>query len=154
MNQPTFIKNVCYLSDFFDDVNLLNTSLQGNGALLIQSVDKISAFKKKKKVELYLRLLDAGDTTMFKKLTQNLIASESDGCFFIESIKEHLSAVMLAIDKYYPNLSGRASDRWIAQPYQSGETIIEDQSRIFGSSRRFNFKRGISANVDAMFLDK
>ena len=124
MNQPTFIENVCYLSDFFDDVNLLNTSLQGNGALLIQSVDKISAFKKK--VELYLRLLDAGDTTMFKKLTQNLLASESDGCFFIESIKEHLSAVMLAIDKYYPNLSARASDRWIAQPYQSEETIIED----------------------------
>ena len=63
---------------------------------------------------------------MFKKLTQNLLTSESDGCFFIESIKEHLSAVMLAIDKYYPNLSVRASDRWIAQPYQSEETIIED----------------------------
>ena len=30
---------------------------------------------------------------------------------------------MLAIDKYYPNLSARACDRWI---YQSGETIIED----------------------------
>ena len=34
---------------------------------------------------------------------------------------------MLGIDKYYPNLSASGSDRWIANAYQSMQTIIESQ---------------------------
>ena len=57
MNNNGFLRK--YLSNFFSEVNIINKSMQGTSAHQIENADKIGAFKKK--LELYIRCVDAGN---------------------------------------------------------------------------------------------
>lgn len=119
-----FLTKLAYLADFFAEVNSLNLTLQGNLALLHTARDKVAAFKRK--LELYLRRVQAGDTTIFTEMTTLLCAIPDSSCTFTEEIADHLLAIIDAIDSYFPALDDRVRDEWIARPFSVEENAIRD----------------------------
>ena len=124
MQDEEFLMKVAYLCDFFTEVNCLNLSLQGPLQMLPIARDKVSVFKRK--IQLYQRRVQEGDTSVFTELSTLLEGCESADCSFREEISVHLVAVIDSIDKYFPGLDERARDSWIMKPFSVEEGIIPD----------------------------
>lgn len=92
--------------------------------MLPMARDKVAVFKKK--LQLYQRRLQEGETAVFTELSTLLEGSESGECSFLEEISVHLVAVIGAIDNYFPGLDERACDSWIMKPFSVGEGTIPD----------------------------
>ena len=114
MQDELFVMKVAYLADFFAEVNSLNLSLQGNLPMLHTARDKVAAFRRK--IHLYQRRVQDGDTTIFPEMTTLLDASPDAECHFNEETSTHLLAISEAIERYFPRLDDRSRDEWIVRP--------------------------------------
>ena len=123
MRNELFVMKVAYLADFFAEVNSLNLSLQGNLAMIHTARHKVEAFRRK--IQLYQRRIQDGDTTIFPELTTLLDATPDAECNFQE-ISTHLQAISEAIESYFPGLDDRSRDAWIVRPYSVEEGAIND----------------------------
>ena len=64
--------------------------------------DKVAAFKRK--VELFERLTEKGDTSMFPNLTMLLLSNPNMKCNFTQDISSHLNAINIVFDRYFPGI--------------------------------------------------
>ena len=109
---------------FFSEVNSLNLTLQGGRQWLHTTHDKVAAFKRK--VELFERLTEKGDTSMFPNLTMLLQSDPNMKCNFTEDISSHLNAISIAIIRYFPGIEERHNFLWISKPISFEESSICD----------------------------
>ena len=123
MKSNDFLLKVAYLGDFFSEVNFLNLTLQGR-QWLHMTHDKVAAFKHK--VELFERLTEKGDTSMFPNLTMLLQSDPNMKCNFTQVISSHLNAINIAIDRYFPGIEERHNFLWISKPFSVEESSICD----------------------------
>ena len=124
MNSNDFLPKVAYLGDFFSEVNSLNLTLQGGRQWLHTTHDKVAAFKRK--VELFERLTEKGDTSMFTNLIMFLQSKPNMKCNFTQDISSHLNAINIAIDRYFPGIEERHNFLWISKPFSVEESSICD----------------------------
>ena len=124
MKNNDFLLKVAYLGDFFSEVNSLNLTLQGGRQWLHTTHDKVAAFKRK--VELFERLTEKGDTSMFPNLTMLLQSDPNMKCNFTEDISSHLNAISIAIIRYFPGIEERHNFLWINKPFSVEESSICD----------------------------
>ena len=100
MKDNNFLVKVAYLGDFFFKVNSRNLMLPGRMQWLHMTYDKVAAFKSK--IQLYERMLQKGNTSMFSNLTMYLQSNPTMKCNFKQEIVEHLMAIVTAIKQYFP----------------------------------------------------
>ena len=124
-----------YLGDFFSEVNSLNLILQGGRQWLHTTHDKVAAFKRK--VELFERLTEKGDASMFPNLTMLLQSNPNIKCNFTQDISSHLNAINIAIDRYIPGIEERHNPLWINKPFSVEESSICDD----GMATKIEFLR-------------
>ena len=86
--------------------------------------DKVAAFRRK--VELFERLTEKGDTSMFPNLTMLLQSKPNMKCNFTQDISSHLNAINIAIDRYFPEIEERHNFLWISKPFSVEESSISD----------------------------
>lgn len=110
MQDELFVIKIAYLADFAE-VNSLNLSLQGNLQMLHMACDKVAVFRRK--IHIYQRRVQDGDSTMFLEMTTLLDAMPDAECHFHEEISTHLLAISEAIERYFPGLDDRSRDEWI-----------------------------------------
>ena len=124
MRSNDFLLKVAYPGDFFSEVNSLNLTLQGGRQWLHTTHDKVAAFRRK--VELFERLTEKGDTSMFPNLTMLLHSDSNMKCNFTQDISSHLNAINIAIDRYFPGIEERHNFLWISKPFSVEESSICD----------------------------
>ena len=73
-----FLLKVAFLGDFFSEVNSRNLTLQGDCQWFHTTHDKVAAFKRR--VELFERLTEKGDTSMFPNFTMLLQSDPNMKC--------------------------------------------------------------------------
>ena len=102
-----FVRKLAYLSDFFEDINSVNLSLQGPTVNMLAARDRVSGFVKR--LELYERRAGVGDVSMFTELS--LLEGDDGMCPFASDIATHIASVRQALGQYLPDMSGRG-DVW------------------------------------------
>ena len=106
---------LAYLSDIFQHLNKINTSMQGKNENILTSVDKICAMKDK--ILIWKRKVKEDNFEMFSKLC------ECELKFQISSqIIDHLTLLVEKLDKYFPNIETQNYD-WIINPFIATATL-------------------------------
>ncbi|XP_068235491.1 protein FAM200A-like [Palaemon carinicauda] len=124
MQDDCFLTKVAYLSDFFSEVDSLNTSIQGNVTNMHTARDKVAAFKSK--IQLYQKRVQDGDITFFTEMMTLLGSMPDAECSFREEISTHLLAVNDAIESYFLGLNDCCTDVWIYRPFSVKDSAISD----------------------------
>ncbi|XP_055514509.1 protein FAM200C-like [Leucoraja erinacea] len=124
MPDELFVMMVASLADLFAEVNSLNMSLQENLPILHTTRDKVAAFRRK--IHLYQRRVQDGDTTIFREMTTLLDATPDAECQFYKEISTHLLAISEAIECYFPGLDDCSRDEWIIQHFSIQDGAISD----------------------------
>ena len=107
-----WLQNLSYLADIFDHMNQLNKSLQGPRENILNSSDKILAFKRK--VNLWKSHIAKGNFDMFPRFLKR---KSGDGYKKTSSlIESHLMKLYIRIENYFPSLSTQAYD-WVRDPF-------------------------------------
>ncbi len=87
-----FLLKPAYLTDIFEKLNILNSSLQGVDCNIIQHNEKLNSFIKK--IELWKRKLAAQQLDMFRHLKEFTVSNQLDLCEEVRScILDHLSSL-------------------------------------------------------------
>jgi len=110
-----FLMKLAYLSDVFGKLNELNIQLQGRDKHIPHLADKISAFTRK--LEMWGRRLDQGNTDAFENLTTFAESSDSEATTVIPCLKQHISSLMGLFIKYFPNNSAQYD--WVMDPFNA-----------------------------------
>ncbi|XP_049322931.1 zinc finger BED domain-containing protein 5-like [Astyanax mexicanus] len=113
-DQP-FLMKLAYLSDVFAKLNELNLQLQGRDKHLPHLADKITAFIRK--LEVWGRRLDQGNTDVFENLTEVAETVDSGATTVIPCIQQHISALRGLFQKYFPNSAAQYD--WIVDPFNA-----------------------------------
>ncbi|CAJ1059684.1 zinc finger BED domain-containing protein 5-like [Xyrichtys novacula] len=110
-----FLMKLAYLSDIFGKLNELNLQLQGRDKHLPHLADKISAFTRK--LEMWGRRLDQGNTDFFENLSEFADTSDSCATTVIPYLKEHISSLRRFFQKYFPDNSVQYD--WLRDPFNA-----------------------------------
>lgn len=110
-----FLMKLAYLSDIFGKLNELNLQLQGRDKHLPHLADKICGFTRK--LEMWGRRLDQGNTDFFENLSEFAETSELDTTTVIPCLKEHISSLRGYFQTYFPNNSAQYD--WVRDPFSA-----------------------------------
>ncbi|XP_075472991.1 protein FAM200B [Ascaphus truei] len=141
-----WLQILCYLSDIFEKMNDLNSSLQGKNSNILSMGDKISTFLQK--LTLWKHKYEAGSCEMFQCLSEFIEASNANPREIDSVIKTHL-------ENLHQNLSERFRDlqtgelHWIGNPFDTdvGSTHLPltDQEKLIelsnDSTLKIEFKK-------------
>lgn len=108
--------------DFFQEINTLNLSLQGNLANISIAHDKVAIFYRK--LQLYQRKAGVEEVSMFQELTMALDARNKK-CSFTNEITLPLSSV-LYISRHFPDLKNFQVNSWVLRSFSVDKWIIPD----------------------------
>ena len=112
-----FLLKLAYLTDIFEKLNILNSSLQGVDCNIIQHKEKLNSFIKK--IELWKRKLAAQQLDMFRHLKEFTVSNQLDLCEEVRScILDHLSSLKKHFENYFPALEMENYD-WIKDPFNA-----------------------------------
>ena len=104
-----------YLGDIMAEFNQLNLSMQGKHKILIDTVDKISAFKDK--LRLWSARVEKNKFASFPNL--NLILEDANDNAVLEKMKQivltHLKNLCVQFDKYIPEKMKEFE--WVKNPF-------------------------------------
>lgn len=102
---------LAYLSDIFEHLNKLNTSMQGKGENILTSVDKICAMRDK--IAIWKRNVNEGNFQMFSKTAKCNLKYDISSL-----ISDHLTLLEERLQGYFPNIQIQDYD-WIRNPFVS-----------------------------------
>lgn len=115
LTDETWLAKLSYLVDIFNVLNALNLSMQGPDMNIMNSHDKISAFKKK--LRIWSKRVNENIfhmfPTLFKQLS-NAVSVDVDSVTF--SVKNHLQSMAHYFDAYFIN-DGFENFDWIRNPF-------------------------------------
>lgn len=109
---------MAYLTDIFEKLNILNTSLQGNEATALSWNDKVKAFMRK--LELWRNSIESDTLDMFSTLVS--MVQDTDNPVLPMDIKscllDHLIMLKVHFEKYF--CSDFDEFNWIKNPFENG----------------------------------
>ena len=112
LGDKTWCTRLAYLTEIFELLNKVNSSLQGRNKNILTSTDKIHSLKEK--IILWkIRVLAEGNLDMFP----NTAATNNNE--IIPLIIEHLTIQQDKIQHYFPNISIENYD-WVRNPFVFG----------------------------------
>lgn len=86
---------------------------------------KIKFASLQRKIQLYQRRVQAGDTTVFFSELTTILISIGEDCSFVHFIEEHLSVMTETISSYFPDLDKRNKRTWATKQFPLDEEVIE-----------------------------
>ncbi|PNF26438.1 hypothetical protein B7P43_G16508 [Cryptotermes secundus] len=111
-----FLLKMAYLTDIFEKLNILNTSLQGNEATVLSWNDKVNAFLRK--LELWRNSMESDTLDMFPTLVS--MVQDTDNPVLPMDIKScllyHLMMLKVHFGKYFCNDFDKFN--WIKNPFK------------------------------------
>ncbi|XP_058649117.1 zinc finger BED domain-containing protein 5-like [Onychostoma macrolepis] len=108
-------KLALHLSNVIGKLNELNLQLQGRDKHLPHLADNITALIRK--LEVWGRHLDQGNTEAFENLSETAETSTSGATTVIPCFKQHISTLTELFQKYIPNNSVQYD--WIIDPFNT-----------------------------------
>lgn len=121
-----WIDGLKYLTDIFQQLNNLNTNMQGKEENILTSTDKMKAFQKK--LQIWKRKATEGNLEMFPLVSKTCIDKKSKT---LPLIVEHLTTLEEKLSSYFPSLNTEQYD-WIRNPFIENSsgfdlTLIEEE---------------------------
>ncbi|XP_069051373.1 LOW QUALITY PROTEIN: zinc finger BED domain-containing protein 5-like [Lepisosteus oculatus] len=112
-DDPVWLVKLAYLADIFSRLNELNMALQGLSLTIFDLSDKITAMKKK--LQLFVNKINAGDVSAFPTLENHLhtYGEELDAAVQ-DVIAVHLLSLKEQFSEYFPV---EATPEWIRNPF-------------------------------------
>lgn len=117
LNDNSWVAALAYLADIFEQLNKLNSSLQGKQTNLITLSDKVSAFTKK--LDMWKTRLFQGNFDMFDQLHEFTEKQENDEINkhkLVNLISEHIQSLLDQFNFYFGDLNVE-SFSWVSSPF-------------------------------------
>uniref|UniRef100_A0A8C4RMF6 Zinc finger BED domain-containing protein 5 n=1 Tax=Erpetoichthys calabaricus TaxID=27687 RepID=A0A8C4RMF6_ERPCA len=117
LNDNSWVAALAYSADIFEQLNKLNSSLQGKHTNLITLSDKVSAFMKK--LDLWKTRLFQGNFEMFDQLhefTEKQENAEINKPELVKLISEHIQSLLDQFNFYFGDLNVE-SFSWVSSPF-------------------------------------
>ncbi|XP_068234242.1 zinc finger BED domain-containing protein 5-like [Palaemon carinicauda] len=99
LNDPKWIPYLVYTVDIFSRLNVLNKSLEGPGAGVTDTVDKLKSFQMN--LELWETKVKKGNFDVLETLVDRQDISDQ----MVTLILDHLSSLQNEIKRYFPDVS-------------------------------------------------
>lgn len=136
MEDMNWVARLAYLSDIFERINVLNTSLQGKDCHVFLVRDKIFAFRKK--LDLWRVRVERGSVEMFPTLEDIL---EKAG-LAVASVQQVATAHLMGLHEQFGDYFGEETmaNQWVRNPFsfpaepRDGLSIQEEEALLDLSS--------------------
>lgn len=131
LENDIWCSKMAYLTDIFNYLNSVNTSIQGKNENILTSTDKLSAFQKK--ISFWKnRISEKNTVDMFPSLHNKNVEE------IISVIIEHLTLLEEKIASYFPSLNTENFD-WIRNPFgpvntSSWEFSLQEEEELIALS--------------------
>ncbi|KAK2847350.1 hypothetical protein Q5P01_010349 [Channa striata] len=109
LSRGNFLGKLAYLSDIFGKLNELNLQLEGKDKHLPQVTDR--------KLVMWGRRLDEGNTDSLENLHEFVDTTDYDAISVIPHIKQHISSLMGYFKKYFPENNSQYD--WVRDPFSA-----------------------------------
>uniref|UniRef100_A0A665UYW9 DUF4371 domain-containing protein n=1 Tax=Echeneis naucrates TaxID=173247 RepID=A0A665UYW9_ECHNA len=138
MEDAKWVAKLAYLSDIFDQINTLNTSLQGKECHVFLAHDQVSAFKKK--LDLWCACIERGSVEMFPTLEDVMEKTELQ----LDCVQQVVIADLKGLREHFGDYFGEEtlSNQWVRNTFsfpvtprdgltmQSEEALVELNSNM------------------------
>jgi hypothetical protein len=139
---------VQFLSDLFEKLNSLNSSLQGPSEIIITSTTKLNAFDEK--LSLWKSKISKGIFDCFPTVNESQLKKE-----IVDEISNTLSALQSSIQHYFPSLSIDEYE-WVINPFAISETANltteEEEQLIDLRNNKFYHSKFTDTNLEEFWL--
>ncbi len=114
MSDSSWIARLAYLSDIFERLNTLNTSLQGRDCNVFSAFEQVSSFQKK--LDLWATHVEKGCLDMFPMLADFMQEAGPTVVPIQPLVAEHLRGLCQQFTHYFSNKT--IQDDWIRNPFK------------------------------------
>lgn len=149
LSNESWCSKIAYLADIFQELNILNSGLQGRNENILTSSDKINAFQKK--LLLWKKRAAAGNLEMFPNVN---LTNHQD---ILPLIVHHLESLSSSLNKYFPSISVDQYD-WVRNPFIElesceGQFTLKEEEELasIASDRTLKLKHA-ELNMDTFWL--
>ncbi|MBN3322404.1 ZBED5 protein, partial [Atractosteus spatula] len=111
-DDPVWLVKLAFLADIFTHLNELNMGLQGLSLTIFDVSDKITAMKKK--LQLFVNKINAGDVFSFPTLENHLHTYVVEHDAAVRDVIVHLLSLKEQFSEYFPV---EATPEWIRNPF-------------------------------------
>ncbi|KAF7643439.1 hypothetical protein LDENG_00239370 [Lucifuga dentata] len=123
---------LAYLSDIFDRINTLNTSLQGKECHVFSAQDQVSAFRKK--LDLWCARIEWGSVEMFPSLEDAV----SKAGLQMDSVQQVVIVHLKGLHEQFGEYFGEETlaNQWVRNPFsypvtpRDGLTMQEEEALV------------------------
>ncbi|KAM3835905.1 zinc finger BED domain-containing protein 5-like [Diretmus argenteus] len=132
MEDAKWVAMLAYLSDIFDRINTLNTSLQGKECHVFLAHDQVSAFKKK--LDLWCARVERGSVEMFPTLEDVVEKTGLHLDFVQQVVIAHLKGLREQFGDYFGE--DTLANQWVRNPFffpvtpRDGLTMQEEKALV------------------------
>ncbi|XP_053170201.1 zinc finger BED domain-containing protein 5-like [Scomber japonicus] len=132
MEDAKWVAMLAYLSDIFDRINTLNTSLQGKDCHVFLAHDQVSAFKKK--LDLWCARVERGSVEMFPTLDDVVEKTGLQLEFVQQVVIAHLKGLREQFGDYFGEET--LANQWVRNPFsfpvtpRDGLTLQEEEALV------------------------
>ena len=124
LNDNLWVATLVYLADIFEQLNKLNSSMQGKQTNLITLSDKVLAFMKK--LDLWKKRILEGNLDMFEKLyefTEKQENAHIDKPKLLDLISRHIQSLLDQFNFYFGDLNVQNSS-WVSSPFLANVDLL------------------------------
>jgi hypothetical protein len=141
LKDEIWCSKLAYLADIFQQMNKVNTSMQGKSENILTSTDKMCALQLK--ISIWKKHVSNGNLDMFPLVAATKYNS------ILPLISDHLGVLHQKIGHYFPSLSTEKYD-WVRNPFISASsdqlTIVEEEELSdISNDRSLKLKHGSSS---------
>nr|XP_033506785.1 zinc finger BED domain-containing protein 5-like [Epinephelus lanceolatus] len=132
MEDAKWIAMLAYLSDIFDQINTLNTSLQGKECHVFLAHDQVSAFRKK--LDLWCACVEQGSVEMFPTLEDVVEQTGLQLNCVQQVVIAHLKGLREQFGDYFGEET--LANQWVRNPFsfpvtpRDGLTLQEEEALV------------------------
>ena len=124
LSDDMWLANLCYLTDIFERLNILNSSLQGREPNVMDFHDKLHGFMDL--LDLLISRVRADRFTSFPRLNDFL--EQSDTIRRINGIDEHLESLKSELQRYFPEVDPGKFDL-VRNPFLVNAAALDDNEQ-------------------------
>ena len=111
-----WLAKLAYLADIFDELNQLNTNLQGRDKTILNLYDKVDGFVEK--AALWKTLCAQGDFTCFPQLDEFMSSEQTQKATIKTIVVGHLLNLIANFQKYFPGIKEKSEELdWLRNPF-------------------------------------
>lgn len=112
LNDKLFVAKLAYLTDLFEELNVLNASMQGDKITILDVDCKMRAFKEK--LQLWQNCVQDKDMSCFPRL----VKVDKHGLLTGELVHSHLGRLSRKLTYYFPKIESNNFE-WVINPFKT-----------------------------------